>query len=31
MKNYAERSEAENVFLSKFVFLGLNLGKILKK
>ena len=31
MKNYAERSEAENFFLSKFAFLGLNLGKILKK
>ena len=31
MKNYAEQSEAEKFFLSKFAFLGLNLGKILKK
>ena len=31
MKNDAERSKAENFFLSKFAFLGLNLGKILKK
>ena len=30
-KNYAQRSEAKNFFLSKIVFLELNLGEILKK
>ena len=30
-KNDAERSETKNFFLSKIVFLELNLGKILKK
>ena len=30
-ENYAERSKAKKIFLSKIVFLELNLGKILKK
>ena len=30
-ENYAERSEAKKNFVSKIVFLELNLGEILKK